>query len=391
MSRRATPWLFALAGVLLTTVVESGDPLSPQSVGNRAFAEANDYATALAELGHVWPPLYPSLLFCADAVGVSPHAFGLLLFGVSIALLFPVGRRVAPGIHPGWWAGLYAVAEVHGTNLRQLVSEVLLIPLALAVLWASLVCTERGRARDYALLTLFLGAASFTRYFAVLWLVPMVFMVLAWRAPGTSGTRLARAAISSGVALLPVSAWMFTAWLTTGFLTGMDRAAPRALAAWTAFDWNLTLTARTVLLDWFVPGRSATHAALIKDWAFEPLIAASAALSVALVSACLTAAWRGGRRALASDPAAGWLLLGLSLGYGVWLIALWTVGNNDPIYTRFVYPAYVFVGLAAFHLYSRVKEQGTARQRQPFRMLYAWTLGIQVVGLALSITGLASA
>jgi hypothetical protein len=390
VSRRATPWLFALAGVLSTTLVEVGDPLSPQSVGNRAFAEAGDYATALAELGHVWPPLYPSLLFCADAVGVSPHAFGLLLFGASIALLFPLGRRIAPGVHPGWWAGLYALAEVHAANLRQLSSEVLLIPLALGVLWASLVCAERGRVRDYSLLTLLLGASCFTRYFAVFWLVPVVFLVLAWCAPGAPLPRLARAALASAVALLPVSVWMFTAWLTTGFLTGMDRAAPRALAAWTTFDLNLTLTARTVLLDWFVPGRSASHAALIKGWVFEPLIAASAALTVALASACLAAAWRGGRRALASEPAAGWLLMGLSLGYGFWLIALWTVGNNDPIYTRFVYPAYVFVGLAMFHFYSRVKAQGTARLRQPFRMLYAWALAIQVVGLALAITGRAS-
>ena len=78
------------------------DPLSPQSHADLRFAATPDYGTALSELSRVWPPLYPSLLWVLGASRVSPHSVNLLLFVISLALLVPVGRQVAPAVHPAW-------------------------------------------------------------------------------------------------------------------------------------------------------------------------------------------------------------------------------------------------------------------------------------------------
>jgi hypothetical protein len=378
---RVTAALVTAGAVLLLAVLLSGPapPAGIQSVANEQFAAADSYAAALAGHKRAWPPLYPTLLFCASRAGIGSHGVNLTLFAATIALLFPIGRRLAPGVHPGWWAGLYAALGVHAANLRFAFSEALLVPLALGVLWASLECARHGRRRDYAGVALLLAAACLTRYFALFWLVPLVFAVLARWAPGPVRVRGLRAAVTATAAVLPVLAWMLHARLRTGFFTGMDRFEPRLGDAQTTLAGNVLLTARTLFVDAFVPGRHATHEAVGRDWQLDPIGLGAAVVAAVLLGACL---WAVGRRTRERGGPGAWLVGGLSAGYLVWLIALWTAGNNDPIYTRFVYPAYAFFGLAAAHVYAGVKAGGAARERRPFQLLYAWTLLVQGAGTA---------
>jgi hypothetical protein len=383
VSERIKAALITASAVFLLAALLSGPAPSAgiQAVANEQFAAAESYSTALAEYKRVWPPLYPTLLFCANRIGITPRAVNLVLFAATIALLFPVGRRVAPRVHPGWWAGLYAVAGSHAANLGAAFSEALLIPLALGVLWVTLDCAEHGRGRDYAMAGGLLAAACLTRYFALFWLVPLAFLVLARWAPGPPRVRAVRAAVTAGAAALPVLAWMLHTRLTTGFFTGMDRFASRLGEAQTTLAGNLLHTARTLFVDGFVPGRHATHEAVGRDWHLDPIGLGAAVVACVLLGACLRAT-RISWRTREPGSATPWLLGGLTAGYGVWLIALWTTGNNDPVYSRFVYPAYAFLGLAAAHFYSGVKSEGSTALRRPFQLLYAWMLLVQVAGTA---------
>jgi hypothetical protein len=388
-SRAALPCLLAACALALFALAlfaqalrGAGDPLSPQSLANLHFASTPRYAAAIGELSRVWPPLYPSVLWLFAAFGIPPLAVNGGLFAAGVALLVPLGRRVAPAVHPAWWAALYAVSGFHLENLQQLVSEALLVPLSLGLLLAAIRCSERGAAADYALVGVLLAACCLTRYFALAWLAPAVFAALALRAPAPLATRAARAGATVLASALPVLGWMLHARLSTGFSTGMDRFSPRIFAGKTTLLENLVHTARTLFVDWFSPSQSGSHAAVGSEWRLEPAAAAVAVVAGVLVLACARAAMRARPGTGARAGAIVFLLPGFSLGYVACLLVLWTAGNNDPIYSRFLYPSYVFFGLSAAHVYSHVKSSGEAGARRPFQALYVWMLAAQLAGTA---------
>ena len=166
--------------------------------------------------------------------------------------------------------------------------------------------------------------------------------------------------------------WMYFTWLQTGFWTGTDRGAPRHLpeavqhwAELTGFGANLLLTARTLLVDFFSPSLYAAHSVVTHPYA--PSWVEWAGLG--LVAACLAAggpAWWRLRRA----PRGGAFLVAEFLAaYLAVTIVVWTSGNNDPIYTRFLYPAYPLVFILAIQGYRALREEAAWR-RVPFKALY---------------------
>jgi hypothetical protein len=69
------------------------------------------------------------------------------------------------------------------------------------------------------------------------------------------------------------------------------------------------------------------------------------------------------------------------VGFVVETIVLWSMTNNDPIYTRFLYPCYPFLLIAAAGSLARVSRDHRAR-RLPFHFAYALVLGVQLIGAA---------
>jgi hypothetical protein len=403
-TRFVGPAAAALACLLFVVALQlQSAPLSPQSLANRRFAATADYTVALSELKRVWPPLYPSVLWGVGRLGVPAHTINALLFLVTVVLLYPVGRRVAPAVDPAWTVALYAAATFNAFNLNQLVAEALLIPLALGILAATARCLDGGRVRDHVLLCALLAAACLTRYFALAWLAPLVGLSLARYGMRPLRKRILRAAAVVGVACAPAALWMLHARATTGFLTGMERFSPRGFSAQTSPIGNLAYTARTLFADFFAPDLDASHAALAAG-SESPLGIAIAVTALGLGIWCARAVLRARRRAGPRTRDAQTLLLtGLSIGYVAVLLLVWTVGNNDPIYSRFLYPCYVFFLLGGMHLYSLVKmepqlvkmesQAAHARshgdslggQSRPFHALYALLLVSQALGTLLSI------
>jgi hypothetical protein len=380
------PTVAALATVLfLLALAAQGDPFSPQSLANQHFANTSSFGTALSELNRVWPPLYPTLLWGATALALPLGQVNGILFLGTLALLAAAGRHVAPGLHPAWTVALYAACAFNVFNLHQLVSEALFVPLTVAALLITQRCARTGAPRDLVILSVLLAACCLTRYFALVWLVPIVGAALLVGGSESARTRVLRAAAVCAGAALPLAAWMLHARVTTGYLTGIERFAPRIFSEKTTLLGNLSLGGRTLFLDGFVPGVNASHAAVGSEWSVEPLGVILALLALALAGICAKVA-RDCRtpRAAGAPGTLAVLLPGLSIGYLAVLLGVWTVGNNDPLYTRFVYPCYVFLVLASAHVYSHVKRATTEpRSRRPFQLLYALMLSSQAVGTLL--------
>jgi hypothetical protein len=368
--------------VVVSLTSQSGD-LSPQSQVNLAFALEPSYDEALRRLGHRWPPLYPSVLWVGARFGIPPEVTNLLLFLGTLAALLPAARQLAPAVHPGFPVGLYALCAFNYWNLHQFVSEALLIPIALGLLLLCERCRRGDASRqDLAALTTLAAVACLTRYFAIFWLLP----VAAWAGSGPPDRRRwLRAGTVLAIAAAPVGLWMAQARRISGHLTGADRFAPRMYESLTTFGANLELTARTLALDWFGTRGPASHAALRGPWEPSMLEASLLGLAGACIVGCSLAAFRSSRESstsVPSQPTRGLLLGYFSLGFVVWIWLLWTLGNNDPIYSRFLYPAYVFFLLAGFRIYSQVKldrasHPGGHWERAPFRALFGLVAAIQ--------------
>jgi len=377
--------LLATALSLMALQLES-EPLSPQSRLNQGIAEADSLAQAVGRLDGRWPPLYPMALRSLGAVGIPIHHANALLFLATLALLVPVGRRVAPRVDPAWWIALYAVASFNAFNLRQLASEALLIPLSLAAFYlASYPSSRRSRALDSGLAAL-LALSCLTRYFAAVSLLPVVGVALLWHGEGATRERISRAALITGAASLPVLAWMLYAQSESGFLTGMDRTTARSLfAQQTTLPANLLSTARAIFLDFLTPGEVATQAAVGLRWSWHPVGIVVGCGALGLAGLCTRVALRSAGSPAREDREAGRLALllpGLSIGYLLLTIGVWSITNNDPIYTRFLYPSYVFFGLAGAHVYSHTKERlaDDRTSRRPFQWLYGLLLGTHGAG-----------
>jgi len=62
----------------------------------------------------------------------------------------------------------------------------------------------------------------------------------------------------------------------------------------------------------------------------------------------------------------------------VMLITLWSLGNNDPLYTRFLYPSYPLLLLLSFGGHALVKQTQSWPAHVPFQALYAGLVGVHL-------------
>jgi hypothetical protein len=174
---------------------------------------------------------------------------------------------------------------------------------------------------------------------------------------------------------------MYATWRQTGYWTGTDRSSerqlPEAVRHWadlTGFGANVRLTAKTVLVDAFSPTEYAAHSVVTAPYRPSPWEWTGAALLVACVALAAAAVWGRPVR-----PRSATVLTAVFLAaYVAATVAVWTFGNNDPIYTRFLYPAYPLAWILSFAAYRAVASTGPPRWRLlPFWLLAALFVGVQ--------------
>jgi hypothetical protein len=362
---------------------ESG--LSPQSHRNVAFAaRGGSLGQALASYPGVWPPLYPVLLRGAYGLGVAPDRVNLILFWLTLLWLHRLTRhsgRSGPAL-----LLLVALSGHQYANLCQITAEPLSVWLALVGYERVLCHGRRPTTRGAAGVGAAGAAICLTRYMGAVWWAPVAALAVA-AAPLAPARRLPHALVTILLALLPLSGWIAYQHSKTGFLTGMDRFEDRVFPGRLAqgrdlgrLDVNAALAAKTLALDFASPTRSAFHYDVQGPWNSR-LEQSLAALLAGFLGYWGWLAWRW-RRALArprellaSPGALAAILFG---AYLVETVVLFSVTNNDPIYTRFLYPSYAFLLLAAWATYAKLVEEGAPGwMRAPFQAAFALSVLVQ--------------
>jgi hypothetical protein len=354
--------------------------LTVQSELNLRFAGRASLMSALERYPKLRPPLYPALLWLAEACRLSALRVNELIFLATLPLLYALARRSLGSVNPIHPLLLYAVANFNYVNLHQTTAEGVFVLLSLLlILGLADVAREDGGWLPFAVITVATAGLCLTRYFAVYFAVPLVIVNVLWRAPGPFLRKARILSAMLAAALPPLLVWMWLARRETGFWTGVDRLAPRTFpegaAHWaglTGAKANVMLWLKTLLVDFFSPSLYAAHSVVTRpyrpslvEWALLALTAI--ALGFALV------AWR--RRGREGSREAGRervLVAQAFVLYNAATLATWAFANNDPIYTRFLYPSYVFLVLLGFYAYADVR-RWTASPWGPiaFRLLYA--------------------
>lgn len=376
---RIADWagLVAISVASLFLVHRSRDALSVQSLRNLRFAEGASLERSIERYGMLRPPLYPMLLWAAERARLSPFVVTALLHTGALAGIAALARRASPQMPLLVPAAVYALGHFCAVNEHQFTAEAAVA----AGLPALALLLSRHRATGSA--QPLLGAAALaavlglSRLFAAVVAVPA--LVAAALLPGHASWRR-RTALATGaaaVAALPLGVWLVVAHARTGFLTGTDRTAARELppdvAYWkdlTGVDDHLLIMGRTLLVDLFSPDRYGAHVVVTHPLRPRGL----ELLALVLLAAAIAAAGFAGRARTHGPPTDGRapplsaptaVVGALAALYLVLTIAVWTLANNDPIYTRFLFPAYGLLCVAAFGVDGALARRGPAWTRLP--------------------------
>lgn len=355
---------------------------SPQATANIAFSQAGSLAQAIEAYPKVWPPLYPVALYAAVRLGIPAEWVNqLCLSGIVIwVFLFTCRLRVDRATQY-LFIVLFALAGFHYENGRVMTAEVLFSLLGLLCFDAIYHYARRNTTRSLLGAGLLAAGACTARYFGLFWLVPLGIINI-WLFTRERRQSILAPLLFAICVLGPVALWIAFVYTETGTLSGMDRFSNRALppeiAYWselTGLEDNLLLTARTLWIDFFSPHYETSHEVVNGTYRASPS-EYLALLCVALLCATLPircrqspaaapfklphrARWLEHLRRHLRRPAA--MLFQFFAGYLLIMIALWTIGNNDPIYGRFVYPAYAYFCLASLLWYRAASNRLSSR------------------------------
>jgi len=354
---------------------------APHSQPNIDFASQPSVVEALRGYPKVRPPLYPLVLWTGtQGLGMKKKLVNETLFDLTILLFYLAQRRSSPELPAVYPLALYALFHPSYVNLAQYSPEVLFVLVSLT-LYLALDRYQHGEGRAALLASAALGALlTATRYFGVFFLVPLLALRIGWHGTLPWRQRVLRLCGVLLVALLPVGVWMGVAWSETGYLSGMDRFGPRTLPIgarrWlqmTSLGWNLELGGKTLLVDFFSPDQYASHWVVHHTYDLASVETGLLVLLGVVVTLAVRVAWATRDR----PPAAAAVLSAeLPLVYLASLLAVWSIGNNDPLFTGFLYPSYPFLLLWGFAVYARVRSRSW-RERLPFQTFYVGLVVVQ--------------
>jgi hypothetical protein len=346
----------------------------------------------------VWPPGYPLVLLLGRSAGLPPKTTNLLLFFASCLLFGLLFKQIFPESRSPWPLVLFAACAFNYYNLAQFTSEILVVPLALCTSFLLLLYL---RDRTFPLLvglSLCCAAAFVSRYHALAWLLPLVGGHLFFPLRKINPRSLVHMAVFALIALVPIGFVMRANYRTNRHLTGMPRwhyetrRLPDKLGYYeesTRPQDNIRLIAQTLFVDFLSSRTVATHevnASVYQpsglEWGIALILAMAAGIAAFYFfrGHCRLKHPPGQGRKVTKNKEPGAFLPALFFaGYILITFILWSVGNNDPIYTRFLYPSYPFLILWGFAGYFFVKkESSSALASLPFLLSYLAIVAINL-------------
>ena len=338
----------------------------------------------------VWPPGYTLLLFAARKFDIPLQYVNLGLFYLTIALLYIVAKKCSQNIPPFWLPLSYAFCAFNYYNLAEFTSEAVDVPLSLLTLLFLETYQRRRTFTSILCLSICCSLLFVSRYQTVIWLTPIIayYLVFTFRTASLRHAALWHSTSFFVIAFSPLALLMASNLHQTGYLTGMERfdwssrpvhGKVGYFATSTGFNENVLLTAKTYFLDFDSPVEFATHEANhlqhsisnIEMGVIGLFILAMVLFFLNLIRFIRTHEgisstlniWR--HTSPITLIAAQYLV-----GYIIVTILIWTVGNNDPLYSRFLYPSYVYSIIGLFSAYSFLKRESASRtSRLPFLLL----------------------
>lgn len=317
-------------------------------------------------------PLYPALLAVLQAAGLgvidAVYLLNCATFALTLFALYLLCRRMNLGVAWAAGAGAYfAVAAPAHYLLRAARPDPILIACSIFAIASAI---EYGRARSRRSLfavALSCAVATSARYMAVFTILPVMGFAVLFLAGPPPARRLAEALRFAALAAAPSALWLArNAWIA-GHPLGMARTAERRNALDLGLAENALALLRTVATDLFSPEALGVRRVIYGEIPLEHprFVAGSVAAFLVLGTTAAILARRGLPRRVGLElrwrgsAGLGLLLLAsFEIAYSVVLLGLWTVGNNDPIHTRFAAPLYapaVAIGFALASLVWRAR------------------------------------
>ena len=365
--------------------------LSPQSRNVTAIAGSDSFHHFLEYHHKAWPPGYSFLLFISKKLNVPFPVVNLLLFLSTLLLIAVLASKYIPGVPMAYPLLLYAAAAFNYYNMRQFTSEHLMIPLSLAGFYCMVRYIKERNLANLLILSVAVGLLFPVRYFAVVWIFPIIAYKIVCHPGGTVKDRVNHFIIFCFTSLYLVSIWMFHMYIVHESITGAHRfAKPKTL---TGFGTNVFFTLKTLFLDFVSPHTIASHKVVNSPYRFTGIEIAVILLLIIVPAAALVIAvkqYRENRRPSSnhkgnifsklkelSFQSVRFMFFEYFITYIIITIAIWTIANNDPLYTRFLYPSYVFLILAAFGFYHwLVNGAGPGKNHSKKHNLYKILFGI---------------
>ena len=305
----------------------------------------------------VWPPGYPAVLFFGHQLHIPFPWINLALLYTTFIITFLFLRRFLTIL----WAtaGVLGLTlfSFHYYNYAQFTSEALIIPLSLLILLLLIIYKEHHSWQSLWGMSLIAALAFVSRYHILAWMLPVVSLVLLLDRRFPVKKRLHHGGVFLGVSIIPVGLYMLINRIRTGYFTGMPRLGGYAVrpplpdegeasyfASQVSFTDNIRLTFKTYFLDFFSQSTLATHHANRLPYQFSALEIITFGLFLITMSLAIhfffrRRSERHSSHAYEDNHVIPILILAVS-SYILITIAIWTTGNNDPIYTRFLYPSY---------------------------------------------------
>ncbi len=375
--------------------------MSPQSKTNLTALNNPSLLSAIESHREVWPPAYPMALWVFSHLGLPVQYFNLVCFYLLLILVWLFTRNYLTGVHPVFPAILVALTYSSYVNIYQQVSESLFVLLAFLIM-SLLAQYRQSPTVFYAfLLGLFSSITVLTRFIGLFWVVPIVIVYM-WILPIGRSLREKSFHFATylGVLTIFIVPWLVRIKVRTGYITGMNRFSPRSFrnenAHWneiTDFSTNIKFTIKTVFIDFFSASRYASHKVVESTLLPVEYIAVAIflILTILLILASVYNYYRSGysRKFSLNELIISTKILPLHFAvvYVISLVVLWTIGNNDPVYTRFMYPSYVFIILSVFSLYSMDKEKGIwAWHKMPFYAIYIFFVALNLLRIISGLT-----
>jgi len=376
-------FLFICLGILSYYFYQRTDcfQLSGQSLTNLQFINNDTFRSALRTYPKAWPPLYPSILYILIHIGISSEVINFLFFGLVLAFIIALFKNYLKNIPWIYPALLYGVSAFNFYNMRQYVSETMFIALSFSVFFSLLGYMKKPGLKHLAILIVASALSCLTRYFALFWILPVaIFVIVKVNHPDLKKV-CRHAAGFLFFSLIPIAIWMFSAYQQTGYFSGMDRFGLRYLPGGqfcaygsTHLGTNIFLITKTIFIDFFSIDKIADHSTVMRHYPLK-IIELFIGLLVFYIFIrniySLIKKWR-----VKADTI--YLIPVFALAYLFAIMLVWGISNNDPLYSRFLYPFYPYIIISIFIYYSFFIKGNPGLQGLLFKMLYCCYIAVNL-------------